>query len=316
MTPRRPAAPATVTGAQLRAFHAVAAQRSFTAAAEVLGVSQPAVSMAVRALEEAHGVELLTRGRGSVTPTALGEALLAVTGRMFALETEAAEILDDAGALSRGQLHVGADVPFVVVPLLAAFHARYPGVELRLALGNSADVLRDLLEGRTDVAALGDRIDDPRLFALPAARSRQVVIVSRAHPWAKRGGLRLAELDGAPLLVREPGSSTRRAFEAATAEAGVRPAVVMEIGSREALQEAVAAGLGAAVIIDAERAHDPRLVALPLTDAAIEHVEYVACLQDRRGLRAVAALLELVPRLPRGEAAQARAARRGRGGRG
>jgi len=302
MPPRRHAAPApasSVTNAQLRAFHAVAAHRSFTAAAAALGVSQPAVSMQVRALEEAHGVELLSRGHRGVAPTALGESLLSITRRLFALEAEASDLLDAAGALVRGHLHVGADAPFVVVPLLAAFHAQHPGVQLALTLGNSHDVLRDLLDGRTDVAALSDRVDDPRLFAIPAARSRQVVIVARTHPWARlaKTGVRLADLDGAPMLVREEGSFTRRAFEDTIARASVRPAVVMEISSREALQEAVAAGLGAAVIIEAERGRDDRIVALPLTDVAIEHVEYVACLQDRRRFRAIAALLDLCPRL-------------------
>ena len=73
----------------------------------------------------------------------------------------------------------------------------------------------------------------------------------------------------------------------------------MELGSREAVQEAVAAGIGAGVVIEAERGHDARLVALPLLDAAIEHIEYVACLEERRRLRAVKAFFELVPRLPR-----------------
>jgi len=291
-----PAGP--VTSAQLRAFHAVALHHSFTAAAQALSVSQPAVSMHVRALEEAYGVELLARGRRSATPTELGQALLALTSPMFALEAEASELLGAAGALLRGHLRIGADAPFVVVPLLAAFHARHADVKLALTLGNSDEVLRDVLDGRTDVAALGDRVDDPRLFAIPTARSRQVVIVARAHPWAKRSGVRLADLHGAPLLLREEGSSTRRAFEAAAERAGVRPEVVMEIGSREALQEAVASGLGASVIIEAERGRDDRVVALPITDAAIEHVEYIACLQERRRLRAVAAFLELCPRLP------------------
>src|SRR4051812_37072490 len=105
MPPRRhaPPVPATaVTSAQLRAFHAVASRRSFTLAGEALGVSQPAVSMQVGALEEASGVQLLARGRGRVAPTALGQALLDITGRLFALEAEAAELLGAAGALGRG----------------------------------------------------------------------------------------------------------------------------------------------------------------------------------------------------------------------
>lgn len=304
----RPPPPSTVTSAQLRAFHAVATAQSFTAAAEALHVSQPAVSMQVRALESAYGVELIARDRRGVSPTAIGEALFAITRRMFSLEAEAAELLGAAGALLRGSLSIGADAPFVILPLLAAFHASHPDVSLKLKLGNSSDVLRDVLDGRTDVAALGDRVDDPRLFAIPAAESRQVVLVPKAHPWARRDHVVLADLDGVELLVREPGSSTRRAFEAAIAEAGVRPVIAMEIGSREALQAAVAAGLGAAVIIDAERARDDRVVALPIADCAIEHVEYVACLADRRHLHAIAAFLALVPRAPK----QARAPRKTR----
>lgn len=293
------AAPPAPSHAQLRAFHAVAVARSFTEAAQALGVSQPAVSMQVRSLEEAYGVELLARGRGGVDTTELGKALLDATRPMFSLEAEAAELLQRATALLRGRLRVGADGPFLIVPVLAAFRREHPDVALSLSLGNSSEVLRDLLDGRTDVAAFSDRLEDPRLFAVPAAKSAQVVIVARSHPWAERRGVRLRDLHGAPMVMREEGSVTRRAIEAALRRAGVKPDVVMELGSREAVHEAVAAGIGAGVVIEAERGHDARLTALPLIDATIEHVEYVACLEERRRLRAVRAFFDLVPRLPR-----------------
>jgi LysR family transcriptional regulator, low CO2-responsive transcriptional regulator len=293
------ALPPAPTHAQLRAFHAVAEARSFTAAAQALGVSQPAVSMHVRALEDAYGVELLTRGRPGVDTTELGRALLDTTRPMFSLEAEAAELLQRATALLRGRLRVGADGPFLIVPVLAAFRREHPHVGLSLSLGNSSEVLRDLLDGRTDVAAFSDRIEDPRLFAVPAAKSAQVVIVAREHAWARRRGVRLRDLHGAPMVMREEGSVTRRAIEAALDRAGVKPSVVMELGSREAVHEAVVAGIGAGVVIEAERGHDVRVVALPLLDVSIEHVEYVACLEERRRLRAVRAFFELVPRLPR-----------------
>ncbi len=297
MPPRAPPPPSAPSQAQLRAFHAVAAEQSFTAAARALGVSQPAVSMAVRSLEEAYGVELLARGRRSVEPTELGRALLDAIRPIYAGESAAAELLGRAGGLLAGRLRVGADAPFVVVPLLAAFRAEHPQVALSLSLGNSSEVLRALLDGRTDVAALSDRVEDPRLFAVAAARSRQVVVVAAGHPWASRRGVRLRDLHGAPMVMREEGLVTRRAFEAAIRRAGVEPEIVMELGSREAIQEAVAAGIGAGVVIEAERGHDARLASVPLADATIEHVAYVACLQERRRLRAVAAFFEHVPRL-------------------
>ncbi|MEO7330748.1 MAG: LysR substrate-binding domain-containing protein [Minicystis sp.] len=297
MAARAPSFPATPSHPQLRAFHAVATAQSFTEAARALGVSQPAVSMQVRALEEAYGVELLARGRRGVAPTELGVALLEATRPIFALEAEAAELLRQAGALLGGHLRVGADAPFLVVPLLAAFRKSHPQVALSLSLGNSSQVLRDLLDGRCEVAVLSDRADDRRLFAVAASKSRQVVVVAQGHPWAGKRGLRLRDLEGAPMVTREQGSATRRSFEAALRAAKVKPSIVMELGSREAVQEAVAAGLGAGVVIEAELVHDARLVALPLLDAAIEHIEYVVCLAERRRLRVVRAFFEHAPRL-------------------
>ena len=288
---------------QLRAFHAVAIAKSFTEAARALGVSQPAVSMQVRALEATYQVELLTRGRDGVDTTELGAALLHATRAMFSLEAEAAELLQRATALLRGRLRVGADGPFVIVPVLAAFHRAHPHVALTLSLGNSAEVLRDLLDGRTDVAAFSDRLEDPRLFAVPVAKSGQVVIVARDHPWAKRKGVRLRDLHGKPMVMREEGSVTRRAIEAALERAGAAPDVVMELGSREAVQEAVAAGIGVSVVIESERGHDARIAVLPLLDAKLEHIDYVACLEERRRLRAVRAFFDQVPRLPKRAAA-------------
>jgi aminoethylphosphonate catabolism LysR family transcriptional regulator len=255
--------------------------------------------MQVRSLEEAYGVELFARGRHGVELTELGRALLDVIRPMFSIEVEAAELLGRAGGLLRGRLHVGADAPFVVIPMLAAFRSRHPQVELSLSLGNSSEVLRDLLDGRTDVAQISDRVEDPRLFAVAAAKSRQVVVVARDHPWARRRGVRLRDLHGAAMVIREDGSVTRRAFEVAIQRAGVEPEVVMELGSREAIHEAVAAGIGAGVVIEAERGHDARLVALPISDCTIEHVAYVACLQERRRLRAVSAFFDPMPRLAR-----------------
>ncbi|MFO0755200.1 MAG: LysR substrate-binding domain-containing protein [Byssovorax sp.] len=284
---------------QLRAFHAVATAQSFTRAARALGVSQPAVSMQVRALEESYGVELVARARQGAVPTELGRALLDATRPLFALEAEAAELLRKAGALLTGHLQVGADAPFLVVPILAAFRAAHPAVKLSLSLGNSATVLRELLDGHTEVAVLSDRAGDPRLFAVAASRSRQVLLVPRDHPWASRRGVRLRELAGKPMVMREPGSATRRAFERALAAAAIAPDIVMELGSREAVQEAVAAGLGAGVVIEAEHGPDARLATVPLLDADLEHTEHAVCLAERRRLRMVRAFFEHVPRLPR-----------------
>src|SRR5689334_4838090 len=116
--------------AQLRAFHAVAVTGSFTSAARQLHVSQPAVTMQVKALEEAHGAELFRRRGRRVERTDLGDALLARTARLFGVEEEIEEMLGAAAGLGGGRLRVGADAPYHVMALLAAFRQRWPEVAI------------------------------------------------------------------------------------------------------------------------------------------------------------------------------------------
>jgi aminoethylphosphonate catabolism LysR family transcriptional regulator len=280
-----------MTYANLRAFHAVASHGSFTRAAESLGVTQPTLSAQVKALEEAYGVALLDRRGRSVAVTGLGEQLLDITRRFFLLEAEADELLSRARDLTAGHLRVAAGGPYYAVPLLAAFQARHPGVHVSLSIGNSEEVLDALLHDRADVAVMSDLEPDPRLDAIPYAEHRLVVFVPRKHPWARSRGIRLGDLQGQPMVLRETGSMTRRLFEQAIGKARVAPRVVMEIESREAVSEAVAAGLGIGVVSEAEFGHDERLVSLRVTDVAMLTREYVVCLKERRRLRIVSAFL-------------------------
>jgi aminoethylphosphonate catabolism LysR family transcriptional regulator len=280
--------------AQLRAFHAVATEGSFTKAARALSVSQPAVTIQVKALEEGYGAALLLRRGHQVSLTELGRSLLDITRRIFGLEQEADELLTEARELRAGHLRVGADGPYFVMGLLAAFIGRYPGVRVTVVMGNSQTIVRDLLEYRTDVAVLASVGDDRRFHAVPYCSQPVVVFVPRGHEWADRNDIRLADLDGRPMVLREVGSITRQIFEDVLAGNGVTPRVVMEIGSREAVREAVAAGLGIGVVSQAELGSDDRFCALTISDAMLESWEYVLCLKERRNLRTVQAFLDLV----------------------
>jgi len=280
--------------AQLRSFHAVATAGGFTRAAAALGVTQPTLSAQVKALEDGYGVALLDRRGRGIVRTTIGQQLLEVTRRMFLLEDEARELLERAHALATGHLRVSADGPYHVVPFLAAFARRYPAVHISLAIGNSEEVLSALLHYQADVAVVADLDEDPRLETILCAENRLVAFVSRQHPWARRRSIRLADLEGQPMVLREPGSMTRRLFERAIAKAKVKPRVVMEIESREAVREAVAAGLGIGVVSEPEFGNDERLVSVPVIDGDLVLREYVVCLKERRKLRIVAALLDLV----------------------
>ncbi|MFQ5467393.1 MAG: LysR substrate-binding domain-containing protein [Kiloniellaceae bacterium] len=226
--------------------------------------------------------------------TDLGDALFDVTRRLFARESEAEQLLVAARELTTGQLRVGADAPYHVVPMLAAFHRRFPGVRLSLAFGNSEQVLEDLLRRRCDVAVLADPAPDPRVHAVPFRRDRLIAFVERGHPWAARRRIRLADLAGQRLVLRETGSRTRAIFERAMGSAAIAPGEIVEIGSREAVREAVAAGLGIGVVFESEFGRDDRLHALALRDVDVEAIEYAACLSERRPVRVVRAFFELL----------------------
>jgi aminoethylphosphonate catabolism LysR family transcriptional regulator len=283
-----------INHAQIRAFHAVARAGGFTRASVELHVTQPTLSGQVAALEETYGVRLFERrGRGSDL-TDLGRGLFAITSRLFSQEAEAEQLLAAARGLATGQLRVGADAPYTVIPLLATFNRRHPGIRLTMSFGNSERVLRDLLDRRSDIAVLPDLKPDPRVHAVPYRRDRLIAFVERGHAWASRRSLRLAELGGQRLVLREAGSMTRALFEQIMSQAGLKPGETLEIGSREAVREAVAAGLGVGIIFASEFGSDDRLHGLRLRDVDVEATEYVACLTERQPVRAVRAFFELL----------------------
>jgi aminoethylphosphonate catabolism LysR family transcriptional regulator len=282
---------------QLRSFHAVARAGGFTGGARLLHISQPTVTTQVRFLEETYGVELFYRRGHKVTLTPLGEQLYEMAQRIFALEGETVHLLEDSGELKSGQLRVGAVGPFHVTEMLARFNQRYPGVEVSVRVGNSEVVQQGLVDYRTDVAVLAQFTDDPRFHAVPYSRHPIVVFVHRKHRFAGRRTIRMADLEGEPMIMREEGSTTRKALDDALRKAKVKPRVAMEIGSREAIREAVIMGVGIAAVSDIEYIPDPEIRMVSVSDAEMYTYAHVFCLKERREARLVRAFLEIVAEL-------------------
>lgn len=281
---------------QLRSFHAVALAGSVTAAARELNVSQPTLTTQIRALEEQYAVELFTRVGGGMRLTDAGRELHRIALRMFADEAEARHFLTESRELRTGHLRMGAVGPFHATEMLVAFHARYPGIAISVCVGNSQTVLRDLIEFRTDVAVLAYVESDPRLWVKQYSQDEIIAFAHRDHPLFRTGrpGLRIADLHGQAMVAREIGSNTRRATDAAMARAGVKPDIIMEIGSREAVREAVASGVGFGVVSKAEHIPDARIACLPVLDAEIYNYAHVVCLQERLTSRLISAFLSTI----------------------
>jgi aminoethylphosphonate catabolism LysR family transcriptional regulator len=263
----------------------------------MLHISQPTVTTQVRFLEEAYGVELFYRRGRSVKLTPIGESLHALAKRIFALESETVQLLRDSGELRSGNLRVGAVGPFHVTKMLAAFNQRFPGIHVSVRVGNSESVLRSLVDYRTDVAVLARFTDDPRFHSVPYSRHPVAIFVNRAHRFAKRRSIRIRELEGEGMILREEGSTTRKALEDALGKAGVRPRIVMEIGSREAIREAVIMGVGIGAVSEIEFVPDPRLRMVTVSDARMYTHAHVVCLEERRAARMVKAFFDIAGEL-------------------
>ena len=238
-----------VTLRQLQVFLAVCAENGFSRAGERLGLSQPAVSAQIRQLEKVLGHRLVEFVGRTLYLTAEGEAMRVaardVLGRLDAAR-QALAALD--GSVS-GTLRIVAvsSAQYFAPHLLAEFMTAYPAVDVRMRVANRYTAL-DRLERNEDDLAIMALVPEERALELLPFLDNELHLVARAdHPLAS-GRVTLDALAGGTVLMREPGSGIRRAFERELERRGVRLARVLELGSSEALREGVRAGLGAALL--------------------------------------------------------------------
>lgn len=284
-------------GPELRAFHAAARAGGISAGARQLGLAQPTVSAHISRLEKRYGVELFHRRGRRIELTDFGQRLLEATRRLVDAELEALSLLMNGCDAGQGHLRLCAVGPYNVTPMIRAFRRAHPGVRISMRVGDSQQILQQIVEYEGDLGVLVHAVDDPRILCIPYRRQPLVFFAAAGHPLARRPVLTLADLEGQPFVLRERGSSTRRVLEEVLRADGVAVRTDLEIGSREAVREAVAQGLGVGIVADAGYQQDPRTVRLPLHDARLATHVHVVCLRERRQARLVSAFIEIVERL-------------------
>ena len=284
-----------ISHAHIRSFHAVATHGSFTRAAEFLHITQPTLSGQVKELEERYGIKLFLRHGRRIELTDIGKSALAITRHLFRYEEEVEQLLQSARALTSGKLLVAADSPYIVTPLLAQFQRLYPGIQISIQYGNSEQLMSWLASRRCDVAFLPNIPQgDDRLFSIPLVPDNLVVFVSQDHAWADRRSVTMEEISAQRVILREKGSRTRSIFEEAVDQSGYQLQDVMEISGREGVREAVAAGFGVGIVAENELVADSRLRSLQVSDAELNHAEYVICLSEHRSLRVTDAFFGMI----------------------
>ncbi len=236
---------------QLEIFRKVAQQRSYSRAAEALHLSQPGVSLQVKALERSIGLPLFEKVGRTLRLTEAGSELLNYSERIFALMDETQLVLEELSGARRGTVKVAASTTagiYIVPSALGAFHRQNPNVKLTLDVVNRFTVQERLLNDEVDMAVMGLIEDTHDLEVAEFVPNELVVIASPRHRLAGKKNIPLEELSKELFLLREAGSGTRTDVERHFLEKGIAVHVGMELRSSGAIKQAVAADLGIAVM--------------------------------------------------------------------
>jgi len=231
---------------QLKVFESVARNLNYTRAAEELHLTQPAVSMQIKQLEEGLGVALFEQLGKRVHLTEAGQEALTYARSVTQQLDELEGVLNQIRGLSGGKLRisVATTANYIIPTLLGTFSRRYPDVTVTLDVTNRETLLRQLNENIVDLVIMGQPPAEADVAAEPFMENPLVVVAPPDHPLAGKKKIPLAQLQEETFLVREPGSGTRIAMERFFNERGMKLKTGMEVGSNEAIKQSVQAGLG------------------------------------------------------------------------
>ncbi len=236
---------------QLRIFQTVAEEGAISRAAERLYLTQPAVSQHIHALEIHLGAQLFQRGRRGVTLTPAGKVLLDYSRRILELTAEAQQAVALASGARTGVVRLGASPgvgPCLMPEWIGAFHALHPTINVTLRTAPTPRIIRALQERRIDLGIVEGEVHDSTVQTIPLWDEEIVIVVGPGHPWWGQERVHAQELDQQPFVAREQGSLTRAWEERTLEEFGVHPNVVAEFDTPIAIKQAVASGLGIALL--------------------------------------------------------------------
>ena len=233
----------------------VAQMKSFSRAAAELSISQPAVSIQVRELENSLGSSLLHRMRRELRLTEAGEAVFSYSQRIFSLAEEMHSRVRDIQGLNIGKLTVGSSTTpgeYILPWLIGKFRQQHSGIQVSLTIGNTQSVVDRIHAHELDMGMAGSHVNLKGLASFPYLLDNLVIIAAPTHPLAQQEDISIGDLRKYDFIMREPGSATRKTAEDFLSGNGRNrsepPRITMELGSNEAIKMAVAAGLGLGIL--------------------------------------------------------------------
>lgn len=269
-----------VTLRQLQAFEAVARLKSFSRAAEEMHVTQPTVSKLIRLLHEQVELPLLEQLGKKVFLTEAGQELYATCADWLDTWGRFEQTISNLKGLKQGRLKLAAvtTTKYFMPRILGPFCARYPGIDIALEVVNRDRLLERLAQNKDDLYIMGVPPEGMDTESEPFLDNPLIVLAAASHPMAGRKRIPFAELAHETFLVRERGSGTRMTMERVFQERGTQLKIKMELGSNEAIKQAVAGGLGLALLSRSTLNLDPsqkELVVLDVEGFPIMRAWYV-----------------------------------------
>jgi len=244
-----------ITLQQMEALVSLVEERSFSEAARKMLLTQPSLSKHIRNLEDFTGCSLIVRTKAGVVLTEEGSILYGYAKRILRLRDEAREKILIARDTTSGMIFVGAStIPatYILPAVLTLLKTTHPDIRVNLSPGDSDSVIHMVLDGHAEIGFIGKAVTDRRLVTEKIWADELVLIAPKGHPWGSCSGISLHELGQEPFISREKGSGTMSEFDEflkTRHKTGLsRFNVICEMGSTEAVKEAVIAGLGVSVL--------------------------------------------------------------------
>jgi len=285
---------------QLRIFQAVAEARSFTRAADVVHLTQPAISKHIKQMEEYYGVPLFDRLGKKVALTQAGEILFEAALEIIASVTAAEQRIEELKGLRGGKLCLGASFAlgiYVLPGILATYRKRYPAVDVTVDISLSAKIMAKVLANKLDLGLVSREAHDPRLLTRQFMTDELIAIAPSHHRWANKSRIRPQELLGETFIVEARGAGTRTVVEERLKEKGIVLRNVVDFGNMEGVKKAVEAGLG--ISIQARSVVQREIFAGSLVGVSLARMDaklgrFYICRKDKHLSNAAKAFLALL----------------------
>ena len=277
---------------RVRTFLDVAETLSVSETARRLGVTQPAVTQQIKALEASLGLLLFQRAGRALRLTESGRKIMPILRRWIAQHEHAIADMQEVVRIVQRELRIGISAPQTALPIAARFSQLYPNVRLSFLTANTETLVDKTESLDLDIAFVGmsEPLDEFHCQLLVA--QHLVCLVPEDHAFAGRDSVSLREFANEPVVMREPGSFTGQLLAKALEDAGIKLKSALQVSSREAVHEAVSCGLGTTAVLHREVIRLPGLVSVPLENGSILGPEFVICQRELAVMPPVSMWLE------------------------